>query len=385
VNRPIVVAVTVMTLAGAVTFLWIDARQQREYRRLLAVGDEAMADGQTLEAIEAFSGALTLKPESMIARLMRGETYRRRGEFASAVRDLNDAAALDPTAPRPLELLGDAHAAMGQHDAAASDYQRSLRLDDRAPHVVYKLGLAHYRNGNIPEAIDALTRAVALDDRMAQAHYLLGLCLRDRRPRDQAERALLRAVELEPTFAAAREELVQLYADSGRHRQAIEQLEALSALEPGRPERLVSVGLAYARLGRRDAAVLTLGRAAERHPDSSIVYTALGRVWLETAEGDNDRVALNKSLKALAPVAEHPDATSETLTMYGKALLLSGNTTAAERTLRRAVEQFPVEPAAFTYLATASRRLGHVAVAKDAETKLALLGDKDSVVRASGF
>ena len=109
VNRPIVAAVGVMALAGAVAFVWLDARQQREYRRLLAAGDEAVAQGQTLEAIEAFSGALTLKPESMIARLMRGETYRQRGEFASAVRDLGEAASLDPTAPRPLELLGDAH------------------------------------------------------------------------------------------------------------------------------------------------------------------------------------------------------------------------------------------------------------------------------------
>ena len=54
----------------------------------MAAGDEAVAHGQTFEAIEAFSGALTLKPDSMLARLKRGETYRQRGEFASAVRDL---------------------------------------------------------------------------------------------------------------------------------------------------------------------------------------------------------------------------------------------------------------------------------------------------------
>ena len=373
VNRPIVAAVGAMALAASLAFVWFDARQQREYRRLLAAGDEAVTHGQTLEAIEAFSGALTLKPDSMIARLMRGETYRQRGEFASAVRDLTEAAALDPSAPRPLELLGDAHAAMGQPAAAVADYERSLRLDESAPRVVYKLGFAHYRNGDVPGAIEALRKAVSLDNRMPQAHYLLGLCLRDRPPRNQAEGAFLKAIELEPTFAAAREELVTLYTDSGRPRQAIEQLEALSALEPTRPERLVSVGLAYARLGRRDAAVLTLGRAVERHPDSTIVYTALGRVWLEAAERDDDRAALNKALEALAPVAEQPTATSDALTMYGRALFLSGSTTAAERVLRRATEQFPVEPIAFTYLASAARRLGHAAMAQEAEARHAAL------------
>jgi tetratricopeptide (TPR) repeat protein len=375
VNRPIVAAVGLMALAGSLAFVWLDARQQREYRRLLTAGNEAVSRGNTLEAIEAFSGALTLKPDSMIARLMRGETYRQRGEFASAVRDLGEAAALDPSAPRPLELLGDAHEAMGQHAVAAGDYERSLRLDDRAPRVVYKLGLAHYRNGNVPAAIEASRRAVSLDAGLAQAHYLLGLCLRNGRPRE-AEGAFLRAVALEPALAAAREELVSLYTDSGRHRQTIEQLEALSALEPTRPERLVRVGLAYARLGKQDAAVLTLERAAERHPDSAIVYAALGRVWLDIGEGEQDGAALSKAIEALAPVAERPNASSEVLTLYGRALLSSGRTTAAERVLRRATEQFPVEPAAFTYLASAARRLGHILAAQEAESKhVALAGE----------
>jgi len=317
--------------------------------------------------------ALTLKPDSMIARLMRGETYRQRGEFASAVRDLGVAASLDPTAPRPLELLGDAHAAMHQYGEAVTNYEGSLRLDDRAPRVVYKLGVAHYRNGDVAAAIDALQRAASLDDRLAQGHYMLGLCLRARGERQRAERALLRALELEPALAAAREELVALYTDWGRQRQAIEQLEALSALEPTRPERLVSVALAYARLGRQDAAILTLGRASERHPDSSIVFTALGRVWLDAAEDQGDPVALSKAIEALAAVAEQPNASSETLTTYGRALLLWGSTDAAERVLRRATEQFPVEPVAFTYLASVARRLGHLAAAQEAEAKHAAL------------
>jgi len=372
-NRPIVAAVAMTALVAAIALVWLDARQEREYRRLIAAGDEAATRGQTFEAIEALSGALTLKPNSMIARLKRGDTYRRRGEFTAAVRDLGEAAILDPTAPRPLELLGDAHAAMGQHEAAALDYQSCLRLDDRAPRVVYKLGLAFYRGGNISQAIEVLHKAVSLDDQSAEAHYVLGLSLRDGPSAEQAESSLLRAVDLDPTLAPAREELVALYTAAGRQQRALEQLEALAALELARAERLVGVGLAYARLGRRDAAVLTLGRAAERHPDAASVYTALGRVWLETAESQPDRVALSKAIEALAPVASRPGASSEALTLYGRALYLSGNTVAAERTLQRAVEQFPVEPSAFTYLADAAGRLGHSEPAREAAEKYRIL------------
>jgi tetratricopeptide (TPR) repeat protein len=371
-KRPVVLAVTAVALVAAAVLVWVDARREREFRRLIAVGDAALAAGQTFDAIEAFSGALALKPESMLASLKRGDTYRRRGEHAAALRDLGQAAFLDPAAPRPIELLGDVQTALGQYAAAAAEYQRYLAIDDRAPHVLYKLALAHYRNGMAPRAVEPLRRAVALDDRFAEAHYLLGLCLRGT-DRAQSLRALRRALEINATFAAAREELARIYEDMGRWRDAIDQLEALAALEPTRAERLVNVGLAYARIGRPDTAVLTLGRAAERHPEATVVYTALGRLWLTSAEAEKDPVALGKAIEALQPAAARPDAVSETRSLYGRALALSGNMAGAERMLLRAVATPPVDPSAYRYLAEVARRLGHMNVAKDAAAKYALL------------
>ena len=372
-NRSIVAAVGVTALVTSVPLVWMNARQEGEYRRVIAAGDAAAAREQTFEAIEFFSGALTLKPDSTIARLKRGDAYRRRGELGAAVRDLGEAAVLDPTAPRPLELLGDARSAMGQPEEAAREYERFLTLDDREPRVIYKLGLAYYRSGDIPRAVEALRRVVSLDDRFAEAHYLLGLSLRSQEDHGPPERALLRALEIDPTFSAAREELVSLYTASNRPQKALEQLETLAALEPARPERIVRLGLAQARLGRRDAAVLTLRRAAERHPDAAVVYAALGRVWLEIAESQDDQIALRKALEALAPVAARADATSDTLAWYGRVLYLSGEVAAAERALRRAVELFPVEPAAFSHLASAARRLGHAQLAREAAARHAML------------
>jgi tetratricopeptide (TPR) repeat protein len=371
-KRPVVVAVAGASLIAAVVLVWVDARREREFRRLIAVGDAALASGQTYSAIEAFTGALTLKPNSMLASLKRGDTYRRRGEFAAALRDLGRAAFLDPAALRPIELLGDVQAAMDQHEAAAAEYQRYVAIDDRAPSVLYKLALAHYRNGTPARAADPLRRAVAIDDRFAEAHYLLGLSLRDT-DRDQALRALLRALDVNATFAAAREELARLYEDMGRPQDAIDQLEALAALEPTRPERLVNVGLAYARIGRRDTAILTLGRAAERHPDATVVYTALGRIWLTSAETQKDLVALGKAIEALQPAAAQAGAASETRALYGRALALSGNMVAAERMLLQAVATVPVDPSAYRYLAEVARRLGHMAVARDSAAKYARL------------
>lgn len=376
-KRAVIGAAVAAASVVAMVLIWNTARQEREFRRLIAVGDAALTRDQTFEAIEAFSGALALKNDSMLAHLKRGETYRRRGEFNAALRDLRDAAALDPSAPQPLELLGDVNSAMGRYERATEDYRRFIALEDRAPLVLYKLALAYYRNGRATLAIDALRRAVAIDDRFTEAHYLLGMSLRDRKRDDEALRALNRAVDINPAFAAAREELADLYAASGRVRESIEQLEALAALEPSKAERLVGVGLAYARLGRTDAAILTLGRAAERFAEEPTVYTALGRVWLESAELRNDDVALSKAVEALEPAAGRAAASSETLALYGRALFLSGKVVEAERVLRQAVTRLPLDPRALAHLSSAAERLGHLAEGRDALIQYVSLVDDE--------
>jgi predicted Zn-dependent protease len=205
------------------------------------------------------------------------------------------------------------------------------------------------------------------------------MCLRDLGQDADAQRALARAIEINPTFAAAREELVDLFERAGRRQDALDQLEALAALEPARPERLISVGLAYARWGRTDAAILRLGRAAERYPDQPAVYTAIGKVWLDAAESRNDRVALSKAIEALAPLAASANASSEALALYGRAMLLSGDARAAERILLEAADRPPVDPETFRLLADASQRLGHLAVARDALLRYVALADERQI------
>jgi tetratricopeptide (TPR) repeat protein len=370
-------------LAGAV-FAWNAVRQEREFRWLIAVGDAALARDHTYEAIEAFSGALALKHDSMLAYLKRGDSYRRRGELSAALRDLREAAALDPTATRALELLGDVNAAMGRYERASDAYRRYLAIDDRAPQILYKLALASYRNGQTTRTIDPLRKSLALNDRSAEAHYLLALCLKDQKRTADAMASLTRALELNPALGVAREELAALDLAQGKTREGIEQLEALAALEPSRPERLVSVGLAYAKAGRTDAAVATLGRAAERYPAADVVYEALGRVWLGAAEAHHDRVALTKALQALEAAAGRPNASSDTLTLYGRALMVAGQTDAAERVLQQATTVWPVEPIAFFYLSGAAERRGHVSAAHDALASYLALADDEQRAQLAG-
>jgi tetratricopeptide (TPR) repeat protein len=382
-KRAVLATALLAAAAGILVFIYQAGARQQQYQALMAQGDAAVRDGQTFGAIEAYSGAIALRPDSMLAHLRRGETYQRHGDLDLAGGDFRTAAALDPAATRPLEALGDVHFQQLWFGRAVDTYSRSLALDDRSARVTYKLALARYRRGDVDGAMTELAKSIALDDQMPEAFYLLGLCLRDRQQPSPAIEAFERAVALAPALIPAREELADLHRAAGRHADAIEQLQLIAGLDRGHVERLVEVGLAQARAGKGELAVLTLGSALERSTDAALVYGALGRVWLDMTSTRSD--ALAKALEALHLAAAANGAPSDVLTLYGRALIRSDDLRAAEQILQQAIQTYPVEPAAYLYYAGVSERLNHLDAARAALIQYGALvwEERDFAARAT--
>jgi tetratricopeptide (TPR) repeat protein len=378
-RRPVLIAAGVAATVIAAVFLYLALSREADYRARVAEGDRALAADQTFPAIEAFTGAIVLKPDAMLGYLRRGEAYRRQGEPSSlsALRDLRKAAELDPTALKPLEGIGDINFSLDRYAKAAESYEAYIKLDERSPRVLYKLALSHFRLGNRSDAraqtelaVIRLKEALAYDDRSAEALYLLGVCEGQLGRTAEAVEVLERVVSMSGTLLPARQELVRLLLALKRDQEAIDQLDALAALDQANVDHLIQAGLVYARMGRTDLAVTELGKAAqraERSPAQPRVYEALGRVWLEAAEvrRDTDRIALNKAFEALDRCVRDPRASSEGLTLYGRALLLNGDPAGAQQVFDQATQKPPVDPDAYRQIGLLALRRGDLVLARD--------------------
>jgi Flp pilus assembly protein TadD len=146
----------------------------------------------------------------------------------------------------------------------------------------------------------------------------------------------------------------------------------------------VALAAARADTGRTNAAVLVLGRAAERRPDDMRVYTALAAVWLRIAEAQGDTDAVDKALGATRTVIAHGQPTPADLLLHGRALLLSGDEAAALPALRDAAAQVPVDPLALETLAAAAERAALLPEARDALERLAALA-RDERTQAATY
>lgn len=371
----VMTALAVTAVAGALAFQ--AASREREYRLLLAVGDRAVADDQSFGAIENYSGAIALRPDSMLAHLRRGQTYRQRGDLSAAARDFRIAAMLDPSATRPLEELADVLYGQNRFRRAAEVYESRLRLDERDAEMTFRLALARFRNGNLDEALSALTQTLRLDNTRADAFYLLGMCLREKNDTAGAVAAFEKAVTRSPGLIPAHEELADLYEATGRRNEELEQTQLVAGLDRDQIGRQIAVAMAHARASRaaRDEArqerqanlaILTLDSVLERVPDHPGAYRALGEVWLNLAQAQEDPRDLRKAIEALERAASVPGAPSSALSLYGRALLLDHRLDAAERVLQEAIRRFPLDAAAFLDYATAAGQRNHPDVARTA-------------------
>ena len=363
----------------AVAIVAVLARQRAardtQYRTLLAEGEQALAQQQGYAAVEAFSGAIALRPGSMVAFYRRGEAYRQQRQDDWAIRDLREAIRLAPQAPQPLVAMGDLHAQSGQMAQAAEWYDRAARLQTSDTRLLYTLALARYRSGSPASAQAPLERAVDLDPSVAEAHFLLGLVYRDGRDLERAMAAVERAVRLSPGLTPAREELADLYRVSGRHLDEMLQLQALADSDP-RPERQIAIGLAEARRGQFDGAMGTLAAATAAAPADPQIQLAVGRILILRAERQHDRASVTRAVAVLERALGGSARRSEGLALFGRALYLSGDLDGAERALREAVSTSPVALEAFAYLADAAAALKHPLIARDALVQLdALEGD----------
>jgi tetratricopeptide (TPR) repeat protein len=370
-RRHLLTAFAIAAVAAAVLAL-TRVQREREYQELIQDGDLALVRHDIAAAIEAFSGASTLKPDAMLAYLKRGDAYRRKDEIDSALRDLRKAANLDPTAPGPQEALGDVYLARGAESLpnAIKSYQRSLTLDERSARVQYKLGLAYYRSNQPAAALAAATQAkqIMADDRnrgasglsdpqLAATHYLLGLSLAAMGQPSDAHKELQQALAKDPTLTPAREELAEVCRLLGSSTEEIGHLWALVRAEPTRADRHLALGRAYARVGRTDQAVETLSRATEQFPRNPQVFVALSHVWLEHAITTGDPVAIQKGLEAARQAGPTGTQDRSIQMLAGLAWLRANEPRRAMRLFEQATSELPVDPAAYTHLADAAEQL----------------------------
>jgi tetratricopeptide (TPR) repeat protein len=169
----------------------------------------------------------------------------------------------------------------------------------------------------------AADRAIALDAQLAAGHHMRALFLKGIKwDFANAELSYKRALQLDPQNAYAVVEYTDLLRETGRIRQAAEEIRKARALLPGLPVLAVKEAEIQLDMGRTDAALATARSAVELQQTYLRAHVALGMAY----ERKGDREA---ALARYEHVLEVNPSDRRALPAYGYLLAKMGETAQA--------------------------------------------------------
>jgi tetratricopeptide (TPR) repeat protein len=146
----------------------------------------------------------------------------------------------------------------GRRREAITAYKRALEMKPDDVAALYGVGLFQYEVGDYKEAIEALEKSVFLSPQSnanADAYSLIAAARMWLGDLPDAIRANEEAVKLDPELLEAWQNLGQCYMEAGQFEKAIASLEKVLRLGPGIPDTRYLLGLAHFKLGNQSAAL----------------------------------------------------------------------------------------------------------------------------------
>ena len=165
--------------------------------------------------------------------------------------------------------------------------------------------LARYDvSGNIDRAIDSLTEATRLDSRYAlafaalgRARWLKAKAKNDLEEKQKAIDTILESIRLAPRLADGHVSLGEIYSQTGRGPEAIQEERSALRLAPGNAQAYTVLGDAYSSSGQYDQAEAVYQEAIRRQPNDWYGYLMLGLFYVNRGRNKDARSAYESALK----------------------------------------------------------------------------------------
>jgi len=363
---------------------------------LMLRGDAYLSLGRLNDAERAFREVLTLRADSLDARIGLASVEQGKGNLGVAEAYIVDALSKNPAYVRGWLASGHLELRRGEHAQAASAFTRALEL---APLSVEEefiagngLAESQWHQGRSAEALQSVQRILALGvshpwpkyfraviaygagDYETAKHYLqevvrdfptyqpavmlLGATHFAEGDLEQAGMYLSSALTTDPSSVQTRKLLAATRLRQHKPREAMAVLTPAIAQDSNDSQLLALMGKASLDAGNTDIGILYLERGARSDPENRVLQKELAAGY--ATAGDLGRAI---DLLEQMPETEHDDYEREGLLIMTR--LRKGESQSALSQVRELIDRRPNDPAAHNLAGSAYHALGELSRARE--------------------
>jgi Tfp pilus assembly protein PilF len=189
---PIWVSGALLALAVVAGAVWLrrPPAASAGFAQLMNRGNGLLEKGDAAAAMDVYTRALRLSPESTDVRLNLANAFLLAGQPDGAARMCREALDLDPNSAAAYYLLGCALLRENQPEPAAEALQQSWKIDPAVPALDFQMGMAQEQLGQIPDGIRDFESVIRAVPDHPSAHFQLSQLYRRAGRTADAEREL---------------------------------------------------------------------------------------------------------------------------------------------------------------------------------------------------
>lgn len=338
------------------------------------LGNVARLSGNQFLALDYYDQAVAIDPNLHQVHYGRGYAHNALGDFSKALNEFEQYAVYYPDGYQVYMGLGEVYENLGEFETALDYYNQAMTIDAQNPFIYRSRGRLYYKlfrfgesqddlaraveyaadpgveynlHGvmyanleDYPAAIDSYTRAVEAGYQNAHwAIYNRGMAHRLINEMDEALADFETALELEPNFPAPYLARGSVLIATGRHEEALENMNDAIALFPSLAPLYYQRGTIYdVRLNDPQSALSDYQQAADLNPYEPGYFAALGNLYMDMGLYDEAVTAYEQHV-ALVGNNHTPD----TATIISRLESLRAQQTAAEENQLQPLTDAPVQ------------------------------------------
>ena len=300
------------------------------------------------KVIEAGQKVIELNPTPPASiYLGLGGAMARQGQFAEAADMARKALEMEPDSAIAHSTLGQASAAAEDWDAAEASFRRAVEIDPNTARAHAGLANIYIAREEFQAAVDAATAALAVNDQLTAAYGIRGLANNALGNQQEAYGDLAMAITVNANDPAANLAFAQVYEAQDNKGQAATYYRKVTTLPNSPPASRAEAHIALGRFAidgmNPDEAVTEMEAAAAADPGSAEAKAALGMAHRAKAKALRQAQDLAGALvSAEAANAANPDDPLNNLE-YGIALFSNQALAEAAPLLEAAIPAFPAD------------------------------------------
>lgn len=317
--------------------------------------------GATRQAIDELKKIVAESPKSAEAHGALAMAYLKNNQLDLAATEAQAAFDLDRKVVTARIARAMVYGKQGNHKDAIKEFEQATKLDDKE--IATQLELARYYlslDSTKPAEI-MLYRAQAINEKDVRPYLGLGELYEKQRTRDLAIKQYEEAKKLDPNDVTVRAKLAQLYYRTRQYNESIAEWIGITKIDESFSQAYYQIGYLYYLADQHANAAAAFKTYTEKEPDDILGYWMLAQALTENNQFQQalpalEKVAQNDSLKSKSEILlaksytfskEYPkaieiykrktDLAPADLDAYGRALILTSDTTGAIVVLRKAI------------------------------------------------